>query len=87
MVFIIFVLYLSIGNIWKSKSRVLMSKRIAFITEEYSESEFSSGGVKLNYELILKLIDKGYSVDIFSKKYLIKNNIANNYFDHMLSHS
>jgi len=58
-----------------------MSKRIAFVTEEYSESEFSSGGVKLNYELILKLIDKGYSVDIFSKKYLIKNNIANNYFD------
>ncbi len=58
-----------------------MSKRIAFVTEEYSEAAFSSGGVKLNYELILELIKLGYNIDIFSKKYLIKNNIVNNYFD------
>ncbi len=58
-----------------------MNKQIAFITDEYSEAEFSSGGVKLNFALILELIKNGYKVDIYSKKYSKKTGMANAYYN------
>ena len=29
-----------------------MNKKVAFIAEEYSEKSFTSGGIKLNFEII-----------------------------------
>ena len=49
-------------------------KYIAFIAEEYSEENFTSGGLKLNFELLNKLRSQGYRIDIFSNKYYYTNN-------------
>ena len=57
------------------------NNKIAFITGEYSEGDFTSGGLKLNFELILELLNRGYDVDIFSQKYLLKRGIVNGYYD------
>lgn len=45
-----------------------MKNKIAFVAEEYSEYDFSSGGVKLNLFLLLQLKQRGYQIDIYSKK-------------------
>ena len=57
------------------------NKKIAFITEEYSEKLFTSGGLKLNFELILELKSRGYEIDVFSKKFFHKDNVVNAYYD------
>ena len=45
-----------------------MSENIAFVTPVYSDSNFDSGGIKLNYILLEGLIKKGYSIDVFTNK-------------------
>lgn len=49
-----------------------MDKKIAFISEVYQDSEFSTGGEKLNYLLLKGLVQNGYRVDIFTNK-IVKN--------------
>lgn len=39
---------------------------IAFVSERYSDKNFSSGGYKLNYILLQGLINKGLKVDLFT---------------------
>lgn len=46
-----------------------MNKQIAFITNGYADNNFSSGGVKLNFMLLQKFVEAGYSIDVYSKKY------------------
>lgn len=42
-------------------------KKIAFVTRSlYVDSDFSSGGVKMNYFLLRGLYNKGYSIDLYS---------------------
>lgn len=64
-------------NIWKNKK---MKNKIAFVAEEYSEYNFSSGGVKLNLFLLLQLKKEGYEVDIYSRKNYNLNGTFNNIY-------
>lgn len=41
------------------------SQKIAFVTSGYVDSNFSSGGVKLNYILIKELYQQNYTIDLF----------------------
>ncbi len=43
-----------------------MSKKIAFVTPIYTDDNFTSGGVKLNYILLKGLKDKGFSIDLYT---------------------
>lgn len=45
-------------------------KRIAFVTYLYTDSNFESGGVKLNYLLVDGLKNAGYHVDLFCSEVL-----------------
>lgn len=56
-------------------------KYVAFIAEEYSEFDFSSGGIKLNFEILNKLRSLGFKVDVYSKKYEKIQNLMNNYYN------
>ncbi len=42
-------------------------KKIAFVTNFYSDSDFSIGGAKLNYMLLSELSKRGYAIEVFSK--------------------
>ncbi|MCM1264991.1 MAG: glycosyltransferase family 4 protein [Candidatus Gastranaerophilales bacterium] len=56
-------------------------QRIAFVTKIYTDSNFKSGGVKLNFLLLEKLYNYGYSIDLFtSKNTKINHNIFNNIY-------
>lgn len=57
-------------------------KKIAFVTGEYIDSNFSSGGVKLNYILLNELNNIGYSIDLFCDNIV---SIKNNFFDNIYS--
>lgn len=46
-----------------------MTKKIAFITNGFSDKEFSSGGLKLNFMLLQELIQQGYEIDVYAKRY------------------
>lgn len=53
----------------------------AFITSEYQDSDFSSGGVKLNYIVLKNLKKIGYSFDLYSDKIITnKFNLPNKIF-------
>jgi len=58
-----------------------MNKKVAFIAEEYSEKSFTSGGIKLNFEIIKHLLSQEYSVDVYSKRFYNLNKCCKNYFD------
>ena len=47
-------------------------KKIAFVTSEYQDIEYSSGGLKLNCVLLNFLTEIGYEIDLFVDK-LVKN--------------
>lgn len=60
----------------------MVMQKIAFVTEVYQDSNFSTGGEKLNYILLKELKMLGYSIDLFSDKVKpLKSNI----FDNILS--
>ena len=42
-------------------------KKIAFVTNFYSDSNFSTGGAKLNHMVLDELAKKGYEINVFSK--------------------
>lgn len=46
-----------------------MNKKIAFLTNGFADKNFSSGGLKLNFMLIQKLIDNGYCIDVYAKRF------------------
>ena len=41
------------------------NKRVAFVTSGYMDSNFSSGGIKLNYILLNGLKKQNYSIDLY----------------------
>jgi len=45
-----------------------INNKIAFVTDEYQDVDFSSGGVKLNFFFLQELIQRGCQVDLFVKK-------------------
>lgn len=45
-----------------------MSEKIAFVTPVYSDTNFDSGGIKLNFILLDGLVKKGYSIDVFTDR-------------------
>lgn len=54
------------------------NKKAAFIVREYNENVFYGGGEKVNYYIILELIRRGYTVDIFTdNSYVEKSSLVN----------
>lgn len=54
------------------------SKKAAFIVREYNENVFYGGGEKVNYYIILELIRRDYTVDIFTdNSYVEKSSLVN----------
>lgn len=47
-------------------------KKIAFIADGFSDRNFSSGGLKLNFMLLSQLVSLGYEVHVFAKHYYKK---------------
>lgn len=54
--------------------------KIAFIAESFSENNLASGGIIVNIELLKKLANLGYEIDIYSKKYSNVDNLFKNYY-------
>lgn len=46
-----------------------MNKKIAFIADGFSDRNFTSGGLKLNFMLLAQLVARGYEVHVFAKHY------------------
>lgn len=44
-------------------------KKIAFIADGFSDRNFSSGGLKLNFMILSQLVSLGYEVHVFAKHY------------------
>jgi len=55
---------------------ISVTKKIAFITNGFSDKEFSSGGLKLNFMLLQELIQQGYEIDVYAKRYYKVSEIA-----------
>lgn len=53
----------------------MKSKTIAFVTPVYTDNEFDSGGIKLNFILLDGLKKHGYIIDLYTNN--IKSNIKN----------
>lgn len=51
------------------EKKTLLNRRIAFVTNGYSNKNFSSGGVKLNFMLLQKFVEAGYNVDVYSNNF------------------
>ena len=49
-------------------------KKIAFVTNFYSDSNFSTGGAKLNHMVLDELAKKGYEINVFSKNSDVSDN-------------
>ena len=57
-----------------------MEKTIAFIAEEYGEKNFTSGGIRLNFEIIKYFLTQGYTVDIYAKKFYVISDFCRKYY-------
>lgn len=55
-------------------------RKIAFVNSTYTDSNFSSGGRKLNYILLKELNNRGYSIDLFCDEII---SLKNNFFDNI----
>jgi len=53
-------------------------KKIAFIINVFRDCNFRSGGEKLFYELLTRVLNDGYSVDLFCTTYLGRKYLENN---------
>lgn len=59
----------------------MKNSKIAFVTEAYIDTDFLSGGVKLNFLLLNKLYQCGYTIDLFvAHDVRLHSNIFNNVY-------
>lgn len=65
------------GTIQKTENGI----KLAFVAEEYSEQNFSSGGVKLNTFLLAELKKRGWDIDIYCERKNSLNAILEHIYD------